>query len=336
MINNVSVIIPVYNAEKYIEKCINSLCNQTFDNYEIIIIDDGSSDNTELVVNKYKNRYKFIKYYKKNNGGVSSARNYGLSVANGKYVIFVDSDDWCEKNLIEVAYKKINEFKVDWLIYGYYIEFQNKTINTIKNDINILANNKKEIAKCIKLLEEKMLIASPWTSIYRMDILKENNIKFNENLDFGEDVLFNLEYLEAIESVYILNLPLYHYVKFDKKTLSTKYVKNRFEKMNYNIKKRKEVYDKFNMVSDEYNIHFSNMFVKSLYGSILNMFYTECELNYREKIKSIKFIMKDELYNSYITNSNLNNKIFIIFKYIYKLKSPFIMYIFMNIISKKK
>ena len=110
----VSIIVPVYNVEKYIEKCLKSLVNQTLKDIEIIIVNDGTKDNSQRIVDKYTKKYDFVKSYIKENGGLSSARNYGLKYANGEYIAFVDSDDYVDKDMYEIMYNKAksNDFDV--------------------------------------------------------------------------------------------------------------------------------------------------------------------------------------------------------------------------------
>lgn len=333
-LNLISVIIPTYNSGEKIRRCLDSLCNQSISNYEVIIIDDGSNDNTESIIKEYYIKYKFIRYYNKKNEGVSLARNYGLELSKGKYIIFVDSDDFCENNMLELAYYNISMKKVDWVIYGYFIDKNNKNIKEVKSKNCILAKNNTEIAKSIKFMENNMLIASPWTSIYKKEIIDKFNIKFNKSLNFGEDVLFNLEYLKHIDSLYILNVSLYHYIQYNQGTLTSRYIPNRLEKINYNINKRKEVYKHYNMNTEADYIHFSNMFIKSLYGAIINLFYSECDLSFKTKIKSIKTIITNKEFENYINKSNINTKNIIIFKFLYKIKNAKFFYATFWIINK--
>lgn len=329
----VSVIIPVFNAEKHIDDCLNSICNQSFSfKYEIILVDDGSRDNSESIINRYVSKFDFVKYYRQENEGPSVARNLGIEVSCGKYIVFVDSDDWCDRNMIETAYKNIENNSADWAIHGYYIELKNER-KQISIDNDIFVNENDKIGECIILLEEKMLIASPWTSIYKSEIIKLNNIRFNKNLSYGEDVLFNLEYLLYVSSIYISKDKLYHYRKTLEETLSSKYIPNRLETIMYNTNKRKEVYKKFNMNDKNSMIHFSNMFTRSLYGAIMNIFSDNCDLNYNTKLKILKSIIKNKEFESYIKSSNTNEKHILILKYLYATKLAFIMYISLKIIN---
>lgn len=320
----ISIIIPTFNNRELLSKCVESIIAQTVDNYEILIIDDGSSDGTNQSIKKYLN--KNIKYFYKNNSGVSSSRNYGIKVSKGDYIVFVDSDDYCDESLLEEAYNIFKSKNVDWVIYGYSI-IANKTIK-INVENNILVRDKDDIKRNIKLIEEKSLIASPWTSMYKSDIIKKNKIFFDEELNYGEDVLFNLEYLKYIKSFYIINKNLYNYVCLGNESLTTKYVPNRIENMNKAIEKRREVFRKFNMNDDEYRIHFANMYVKSLYFSVTNLFHKKCEMNNKQIILNLKYLLKNDQIKYYVSKSNLEDKHFKILKHIFKINNEFLAYCF--------
>ena len=117
-----SIIVPVYNVEKYLGKCLNSLVNQKNDNYEIIIVNDGSTDNSQKIIDVYEKKYpKLIKSFEKENGGLSSARNYGIDNSNGKYLLFVDSDDYVSDNYLEVLDDSVNINNPDILVFNYNV-----------------------------------------------------------------------------------------------------------------------------------------------------------------------------------------------------------------------
>lgn len=129
-----SIIVPIYNVEKYIEKCILSLVNQDFSDYEIIVVNDGSPDESASIVNELKKKYPNILLFHKKNGGLSSARNFGLTKAKGEYVWFVDSDDWIESNIISLLYKHVKEFDLDCLWFDHnQINENNKIIYSSKD-----------------------------------------------------------------------------------------------------------------------------------------------------------------------------------------------------------
>ena len=123
--NYISIIVPIFNAEKYINKCIDSLLNQTKKELEIILVNDGSTDNTENIIKNYKD--KRIKYYKNKNQGIGKSRNFGITKATGKYIMFIDSDDYIEDNACELLFEKAEKDNLDIVICDFYREFDNGT-----------------------------------------------------------------------------------------------------------------------------------------------------------------------------------------------------------------
>lgn len=211
--NKISVIIPVFNVEKYLTKCLESIVNQTFKDIEIICIDDGSTDNSLKILNDYAQKDNRIKVISKPNGGLFSARHIGIETAKGEYILFVDSDDWIDTTLIEKAYKKITETNTDVVIFGAY---------TVKN--NSSSNGMYSVNKIPKKFKNKILTLddyknnifkfcpTAWSKLYRKDFIAVNNIRFQE-IKQGEDQLFYIHTMLKAKSIYILDENLYYYVK---------------------------------------------------------------------------------------------------------------------------
>ena len=203
----ISVIVPVYNVDRYLEICIDSLINQTYDNLEIILINDGSTDDSKLICEKYLNLDKRIKLINQKNKGVSSARNNGIRNSSGEYIVFVDSDDYCELNMFETIVKNINLNKDTFIIYGYNKIFKNKKKSVLLNENKNL--NKNNIIKNILIKEE--IGGYLWNKLFIASIIKNNNIKFNNKISYCEDLLFVSEYIRYIKRVKYLKKSLYNY-----------------------------------------------------------------------------------------------------------------------------
>lgn len=193
---SVSVIIPVYNVEKYISKGIESVIKQTYKNLEIIVIDDGSIDDTYNIIKKIANRDRRIKVFQKRNGGVSSARNLGLKVANGKYVIFLDSDDWLEENAIEYLMNLIIQYGNDNLVCcdRYWISYDDKRkgLKRIKPFINTGIEKKSAKDVLLHIGTGEYNLQSACYKLFDLNKIKRNNIYFNESIYYGEDGLFGV------------------------------------------------------------------------------------------------------------------------------------------------
>lgn len=200
----VSVIVPVYNSSTYIDKCMTSLVNQTLDDIEIIVIDDGSNDDTLKKLEKYKRKIKLIK---QKNSGVASARNKGLMNATGEYIAFVDSDDWIEQDMFQVMYNKAMEKNYDAVECDFKYVDDNKewngVIDTI-SDILTLDNKKKYFVNMFPVI---------WNKIYRRDKIKE--IKFKDGV-WAEDVEFLYKVIPNIDTIGKVNKSLYYYYQREK------------------------------------------------------------------------------------------------------------------------
>jgi len=201
----VSIIVPVYNTEKYLKKCLDSLVKQTLKDIEIIVVNDGTKDNSQIIIDKYVEKYpNLIKSYIKKNGGLSSARNYGLKYAKGEYIAFVDSDDWVEKNKYELMYKKAKEQNFDVVCCNFYSIYNNNVkIENLNIEENLLS--KEEIKNKMKHIN-----IAVWNKIYKRNLF--NCVKFKEGILY-EDIDFTYKLIPHIKSIGFLKQPLYNYVK---------------------------------------------------------------------------------------------------------------------------
>lgn len=208
----VSLIIPVYNAEKWLKKCLDSIINQTYKNYEVIIIDDGSTDKSAEICDYYAINDNRISAYHICNGGVSNARNIGLSKAKGKYIVFVDSDDWMEPKYIEEMVCTINEKGVDLVKFNYFRN-KNEKDSIVDNNYEKYKNQiltEKEINEdFISNILLNKIQAYLWTIIVKRDYATK--IKFDKSLGLMEDTLYLVELLVNINNMYIDNRAFYHY-----------------------------------------------------------------------------------------------------------------------------
>lgn len=199
-----SVIIPAYNVEKYIERCINSVLNQYLKNIEIIVIDDGSKDKTSDICLKISENNKNIIYKKVQNGGCSAARNLGISMAKGKYIAFLDSDDWVDSDMYINMIEEAEKNQADIVICGFKKLDENKNLlSTVKIPKR---NNKNEYIDCTT-----EWFASPCNKIYKRDLLEKNNIRFLLNIYTGEDMFFNFISFFYSKNIISLDEPYYNY-----------------------------------------------------------------------------------------------------------------------------
>ena len=203
----ISIIIPVYKVEKFLEKCVNSVLEQTYKNLEIILVDDGSPDNCPAICDSLAKKDKRIKVIHKKNGGVSAARNTALDEIKGKYVCFVDSDDYIEPTYVEDLHKAITENDVQMSACEHYL-VQNEKKHIISSFSHDFVLN---ISDTNLLTANVDKLSSPTNKMYDAEFLKNN--RFKTNLKYGEDQIFNFEYYEKIKAIACIHKPLYNYVE---------------------------------------------------------------------------------------------------------------------------
>ena len=189
-----SVIIPVYNSEKTLRRCLDSIFSQLNDSVEIVIVNDGSSDSSAKICEEYLCRYNKIKFINQPNGGVSSARNAALDVACGKWIVFVDADDYVNEGLFSIS-----DDTVDLLVFGASRTEGNSLI-TLKS-LSVFEDDAYKSAKIIDYMFRNKMMNGPVRKMFRREIIERNNIRFDEKLYIGEDTLFVLEYSLYVNSV---------------------------------------------------------------------------------------------------------------------------------------
>lgn len=222
----ISIIIPVYNVENYLRQCLQSVIEQTFTDWECIIVDDGSKDRSGVICDEFAKMDSRFAAIHQENRGVSAARNKGLQVAKGEYICFIDSDDWVSENYLSDMLKGMDEKSVDMVVTGNVLEFSNGTIRTIKSDRLQYLEIKKDFTKVF--INHIKLFYGPCSILFKHSILKRDNISFPEHLSLGEDMIFNLLYLNKINLIKLTPQANYHYRVLESNSLMTIYRDDRF------------------------------------------------------------------------------------------------------------
>lgn len=205
----VSVIVPAYNVEEYIEKCLNTLVNQTLEEIEIIVVNDGSTDGTKEKIEEFKTKYpEKIIYLEKENGGLSDARNYGMPYAKGEYIGCIDSDDYIEENMYEEMYKKAKEENSDMVECDFIWEYPNSQ----RIDVGKIYNNKKEAMLYARVVA--------WNKIIRREIIEKKQVQYPKGLRY-EDVEFFYKILPSLEKISFVKKPFIHYIQRENSIANT-------------------------------------------------------------------------------------------------------------------
>ena len=224
----VSVIVPVYNVENYIDRCLKSLVNQTLEDIEIIVVNDGSPDNSQKIIDKYVKRYpNKVKSYIKENGGQGSARNFGLEKSTGEYIGYVDSDDYVEKDMYERLYNKAKEKELDIVVCGSYNVYEVTNDKTIDLD-RIIFDDKK-----VNSFFGRMAV---WNKIYKKSLVK--GIKFRSKVWY-EDLDFTVKVLTNAKKIDYVNEPFYDYLIREGSTMN-----------NSNVERNLEILQAFDEIKD--------------------------------------------------------------------------------------
>ena len=311
----ISVVVPIYNVEKYLTKCIDSIINQTYKNLEIILVDDGSPDNCGKICDEYKRKDSRIVVYHQSNKGVSASRNFGLSKSNGEYVIFVDSDDILNKNMIEVLHKNIKYYKADISVCGYnYIE-KNYVVN-VYNTKKIIQYTKKE--GLVSFFNENSFGVGIWNKLFKKEIIK--NVFFDENIKVNEDKKYLFDVIMKSNKIIYEDQCLYNYIKrmdsvsgekFSSKKLDiikvNDYIEKQLKKMEVNdknieisFKKNKLIYlirliREFKLSADDKEYRDNYHYIKSIFNSAYSKEIL-LNLNNFEKIECIIFKYLEFIY----------------------------------------
>ena len=225
----VSVVVPVYNAEKTLEKCLDSIVAQTYNKYEIILVDDGSLDQSVSICEDYCKRYANFKLIKQENSGPASARNRGIENATGKYVYFIDSDDYVEPNLLETMVEVADENKADMVICNYFIEKFNGSVIEHKYfcEEGLYTENEalKLGRKLINDVSENRIPPYSWIRMINRKVLIETGIQYEDGMIRSEDYHFFVRLQFAVNRICVISKPLYHYVEL-KSSITHRYIPN--------------------------------------------------------------------------------------------------------------
>lgn len=254
----ITVIVPIYNVEKYLKKCINSIINQTYKNMEIILVDDGSTDQSGKICDEFALKDTRIKVIHKENGGLSSARNTALKIAKGEYIGFVDSDDYICEDMYKTLYDTMIKNEADISIVSFYEEYRNKVVGVSDSGELIIFNKLEAINE---LLIDSRIQSYAWNKLFRKELFE--NIEFPNGKNF-EDIATTLLLFEKANKVVLLETPKYHYLRRDDSIIGSASVKTYLDYLDIILDKyvylkgkykETELCNKYNYVKNMICIH---------------------------------------------------------------------------------
>lgn len=206
----ISVVVPIYNAEKYLERSLNCILRQSFSSFELLLVDDGSTDRSGLICDSYALKDERIKVFHRQNSGASASRNYGLKQALCPYICFIDADDYQDEFFLETYIDALKEDDYD-IVFQNFLQ-HNEDGSTFKQELDtIIAFTEDDLSEALYGLDYKKCFGWTWNKIFRLSIIKDRNLSFREDFSLREDELFTFQYFKHVKKVKIINTAYYHY-----------------------------------------------------------------------------------------------------------------------------
>jgi len=285
----ISIIMPVYNVEKYVAKAIESIQKQTLKEIEFLIIDDGAQDKSGEICDSYAQQDERIRVIHKENGGAPSARNMAIDIARGKYIYFMDSDDWAEPTMLEDMYILAQQNQAQLVVTGFFIDTyydaQNYITNEISSDDKIF-NTKLEFRKNAYKLFDKNMLYPPWNKLYLAQYLKENNLKFPNT--FWDDFPFNLSVIRDIEKVAVSSKKYYHFIRARLDSETAKYRHDMYSKREEEHDWMLDLYKYWGICDQNSMEMVHRRYIERIIGCIENVTNENCSLSLAQKKNEIK------------------------------------------------
>ena len=308
----ISIVVPVYNVEKYLTECVNSLLNQSYKNVEIILVDDGSTDNCPQICDGLAEKDSRIKVIHEQNAGLGMARNTGIEHATGKYIFFIDSDDYIDKDTVKLCYERAIEDNADVVLYGYNRVGENGAV--ISSSIPMPLRKRYAGKEIIDELLPDLIAKDPraktatnlWLSacgcMFRLDIIRDSQVRFvSEREIISEDSYFLLELYKNINCASIISKAFYNY-RFNLSSLTHVYRADRFEKIKlfYQMSIAKATELQYPL---EVNERIKNLFLSFTIGALKGIVHSD--LNRKDKKTEFKKVFYDDMLQTAISTSNI-------------------------------
>lgn len=300
--SKVSIIIPIYNVEKYLRRCVDSILQQTLSDIEIILVDDGSPDNCPMICDQYKEKDNRINVVHKKNGGLASARNVGLRIATGQYILFVDSDDWIEPETAEELVSIAEQYQVDFVRFRpMYAGWPNHedgslcdfgTESGMKEGVYLKEDIISEMYPRLFATPQLTLgiIVAAWRSLYRREFLERNNLLFDEEIRYSEDTIFSAKVVSVTDSFYYLDGPRYYHYFYNENSITKSYKKDYWE----NNKKLIRCFEKEFVTYKDYDFS-KQLWLHKMYCVVQALGQRNAFSNLKEREKYCQSICQNEI-----------------------------------------
>lgn len=275
----ISIIMPVYKVEKYVAKAIRSIQNQTLREFEFLIVNDGSPDKSGDICDRYARQDPRIKVIHKENGGAPSARNVAIDMAIGKYIYFLDADDWAEPMMLEKMYNLAEKNKAQLVVSGFYIDTYYKPDKYIVTNYipqNNVYETKENFRKDAYRLFDKNMLYSPWNKLYLASYIKENRFYFPDTL--WDDFPFNLRVIRDIERVAVTSGQYYHFLRARTESETAKFIPQMYEKREEEHEWLLELYRHWRVQDTASKEMIARRYIDRLIGCVENLMNPNCTL----------------------------------------------------------
>ncbi len=291
----ISIIIPAYNVEQWLRRSVNTLLAQTLFNFELILVDDGSTDGTGAICDEMASRDFRIHVIHQPNAGAALARNHGMAEAKGEYLYFMDADDWCEPEMLKSLYDFAAEHDLDLLITGFYIdtyyndhEFYREQRNTATKVYESQAAFREDAYR----LFEAQLLYAPWNKLYRRQYLLDHDLEFPST--FWDDLPFNLRVVRDVAKVGCLDGHFYHFLRAREESENTRYRADMYAKREEEDQLMRELFDYWDIDDEAVRRSLSLRYAERLVGCVENVTNKNSQLSTREKREKIGQMIKTE------------------------------------------
>lgn len=309
MSGKVSIIMPVYRVEDYVGKSIESIQAQTYDNWELFAVDDGSPDRSGEICEEYAKKDARIKVIHKENGGAPSARNMAIDMADGDYFYFMDSDDWTEPTMLEDMVALAEQHSAQLVVAGYYIDTyyndEEKFTQEQAVEAKAFASQQDFRENAHKLFDQNLLY-TPWNKLFDAKYIRDNKIYFPNT--FWDDFPFNLSVVRDVERVVVTDKKYYHFIRKRAESETAKYRSDMYEKREEENGWMRELYAYWQIWNDEIEEFLSRRYIERIIGCVENVTNKNCTLSGAEKRREIKKMISSSAARDAVKNAKAKSR----------------------------
>ncbi len=324
----ISIIMPVYGVEKFVGKAIESIQAQTLKEWEMFAVDDGTKDNSGVICDEYAAKDSRIKVIHKENGGAPSARNVAIPQAKGKYMYFMDSDDWCEPTMLEDMYKLAEENNAQYVVTGYYIDtYHSDTEYTTQECFQPaqIFSSQQEFRENAYRLFDTNLLYTPWNKLFLSSYIHENGLLFPNT--FWDDFPFNLSVIRGVERVVVSDNKYYHFMRARAESETAKYRPEMYDKREEEHGWMTDLYKGWGIDDENSREFLARRYIERFIGCVENITNPGCALSAKEKRAEIKKMLKNPNVKWALANAKAISGYMKIMLIPYKMNSTLLVYL---------